>query len=398
MKATEIAAIDIGTSKVRTLMGAIDGTSGLRILGAGIAPSQGMEKGLVADAAGVEESIRQSVKSAETMAGCKLASAYISLTGRYINSMNRQSTVAITHRNQMVHNDDINRALEIALGTSFPAGRRLLQVIPRTYTLDDNQVQEPVGMHGYTLKVEVHLITADVSPIQNLTQCVRKTGIKIDDLIPGSWASAEAVLSEEEKQSGILLADIGVGETDIVVMKNGSPYYTSVIPIAGYLITHDIALGLGLSVDAAEDIKKKYGCVQFSESKNDGITVNKNGTTVSNQKLCQIIQARIEGLIYRIMLELEVSELTQTKFAALIPSGMVITGGGANMPGINELGKEITGLPARTGKPAKLSGISDSKLDDPSWATSIGLLLWQIKNNRTLRGWSRSSRIHSFTI
>lgn len=396
MKATEIAAIDIGTSKVCTLMGSMDGASGLRILGMGIAPSQGMEKGLVADAAGVEESIRQSVKSAETMAGRKLESACISLIGRYISSMNRQGTVAITRRNQTVHIDDIYRALDIALSIPFPAGRKLLQVIPRTYTLDDNQVEEPVGMHGYTLKVEVHLITADVLPIQNLTQCVRKTGIKIEDLIPGSWASAEAVLSDEERQRGILLADIGVGGTDIAVVKDGSPYHTSVIPIGGDLITHDIATGLGLARDAAEDIKKKYGCEQFSQSKNDGITMDQTGTNVSNQKLCQIIQARIEGLIYRLMLELEVSELAQTKLAELIPSGVVITGGGASLPGINELVTEITGLPSRTGNPTKLGGISDSRLDDPSWATSIGLLLWQRKNS-ILRGWSKSSRIHAFT-
>ena len=398
MKRTGIAAIDIGTSKICTLMGMIDGSSGLRILGVGIAPSRGMEKGLAADIGGVEESIRQSVKSAEIMAGCKLESACISLTGRHISSINKSGMVAVTGRDQAVRLNDLYRALNIALDVKLPENRKLLQVIPRAYTLDGNKVQEPVGMHGYELNVEVHLITADTASIQNLIKCITSTGINIDDLIPGSWASAEAVLSEEEKQSGILMADIGAGTTDIAVMKNGSVYYTSVLPVAGSRITHDIAAGLGLSSDIAEEVKKEYGCVTPPEGKKDlEITADKTGHNVSHQVLGQIIRARVEELIHLIVLDLQVFELPRTQYTNLIPSGMVITGGCANLPGINKLVQEITRLPVRTGMPTKLGDISDSRLSDPAYATSIGLLLWPMKNSGSLKWWSKSSGIRAFT-
>jgi cell division protein FtsA len=395
---TKIAAIDIGTSKICTLIGAVDGSSGLRILGMGIAPSQGIEKGLVADVARVEESIRQSVKGAEIMAGCKLESACISLTGRHLSSANRDGIVSITNRAQAVCRNDVLRALNIALDAKFAEDRKLLQVIPRAYVLDGNKVQEPVGMLGYELNVEVHLITADAATTQNLIKCITSTGITIDDLIPGSWASAEAVLSEEEKQSGILVADIGAGTTDIAVMKNGSVYFTSVLPVAGSRISHDIAAGLGLSADFAEEVKKQYGCVTLPEGKKDlGITVDKKRHNVSRQELCEIIQARVEQLIHLIVLELQVFELPRIEYAKLIPSGVVITGGCANLPGINKLAQEITGLPVRTGMPPKLRDISDSRLRDPAYATNIGLLLWQMKNRSSVKWWSKACGIHAFT-
>jgi cell division protein FtsA len=395
---TKIAAIDIGTSKVCTLMGAIDSSSGLRILGMGVVPSQGMEKGLVVDVAGVEESIRQSVKSAEIMAGYKLESACISLSGRNISSRNSQGIVAISGKNQEVRPDDLRRVLNIALDTKVPEDRRLLQVIPRAYTLDGVKVQEAVDMHGYELKVEWHLITASTAPVQNLTKCITGAGIKIDDMIPGSWASAEAVLSEEEKQNGILVADIGAGTTDIAVMKSGSVYYTAVLPVAGSRITHDIAAGLELSFDVAEEIKKKYGSVIPSQDKNNlDITADKSGRSVSYQELCRIIQARVEESVRLLMLELQEFELQRIEYANLIPSGVVITGGCANLPGMIKLVQDITNLPVRVGMPPKLNNISGYKLSDPTYATSIGLLLWQMKNSGTIKWWSRSKGIHAFT-
>jgi cell division protein FtsA len=398
MRNTKIAAIDIGTSKICTLIGAVDGSSGLRILGMGIAPSRGMEKGLVADVAGVEESILQSVKSAEIMADCKLESAYISLSGRHISSSNSQGTVAITHKNQVVHPDALVRALNIALDAKVPEARKLLQVVPRAYTLDGHKVQEPVGLQGYELNVEVHFVTAAVANVKNLTKCIMGAGIKINDLIPGSWASAEAVLNEEEKQSGILVADIGSGSTDIAIMKNGSIYYTSVLPVGGNRITQDITAGLGLSFDVAEEMKKEYGCITLPEGKNDvDITVDKNGRIVSHQKLCHIIRARTAELVHLILFELLVFELPRSEYAKLIPSGIVITGGCANLPGIIELVQGITNLPVRIGRPPTLPDISGSKLSDPAYATSVGLLLWPLKRLGTQKWWSQSSGIRAFT-
>jgi cell division protein FtsA len=398
MKAIDIAAIDIGFSKVCTLIGTTDGESGFRILGAGIAPAKGIAKGLVTDSAALEESIRQSVNSTVIMAGRLIESACIGLSGRHLSSMNSRSIVAITHRNRTVHLDDISRALKIALDIQLPAGRKLLQVIPRTFSLDGQSVQEPVGMYGDELKVEMHMVMADMAPVQNLARCVNNAGVKIKDMIPSSWASAEAILSEDEKQHGVLIADIGAGSTDIAVIKNGSVYHTSALSTAGQWITDEVAARLGISLGLAEEIKKKYGRISRAEEDNDiYITVGNSEGRISQRDLDQIISIRTEALLHLIVLSLQVSELPRLEYHQLIPSGLVITGGSSGLPGINELAHRITSLPVRTGFPLPIGNFSNSQLHNPSYATGVGLLLWQIKNRSTLKWWSRSSGIPAFT-
>jgi cell division protein FtsA len=373
----KIAAIDIGTTKVCTIMGTLDSTSGLRILGVGIAPSHGIEKALVANVTQAKESIRQSIRKAEMMAGYRLDSAYIGVTGKHINSNNNKGTIAITKTDQLVRGDDLRRVLDVALNVKAPADRKMLHVIPRSYTLDGHEVKNPVGMHGYELNVEAHCITAAVASVQNLTQCVRSVGIEIDDLILEPLASAEAVLSEEEKMAGVLIADIGGGTTDIAVMKEGSIYYTSVLPVAGHQITRDIAAGLGLSFELAEEMKKKYSNLLPAGEEEDRV-VGENGHSISYRDLCDIVRARVEE-----MMRLVVLELPRSDYSKLIPAGIVITGGGANMPGIVELTQSITRLPVRIGLPPALNGVSNSLLNDPAYATSVGLVLWKMKNENT---------------
>ncbi len=375
-----IAAIDVGTTKVCTIMGTVDSASGLRVLGVGIAPSQGLEKALVANVAKAKESIRQSVKRAEMMAGYRLDSAYIGVTGRHINSMNNRGTIAITRTDQLIRHDDLKRVLDVALNIRAPADRKMLHVIPRAYTLDGHEVKNPVGMHGYELNVEAHVITASIASVQNLTKCVMTCGIDIDDLILEPLASAEAVLSEEEKlSSGVMIADIGGGTTDVAVLKDGSIYHTSVLPVAGHQITRDIAAGLGLSFDLAEEMKKKYGNVLMTEETNDqDVTVGDNGHAVSYRDLCDIIRARVEEMVRLMLLE-----LPRTDYAKLIPMGIVLTGGSSNLPGIVELTHQVTRMPVRIGTPPVLNGISSPALTDPAYATSVGLLLWRLKNDST---------------
>lgn len=384
----KIAAIDIGTTKVCTIMGTLDSTAGLRVLGVGITPSHGIEKALVANVNQAKESIRQSIRKAEMMAGYRLDSAYIGVTGKHINSMNNRGTIAITKSNQLVRSDDLKRVLDVALNIKSPSDRKMLHVIPRAYTLDGQEVKNPVGMHGYELNVEAHVITAQVASVQNLTQCVRGVGIDIDDLILEPLASAEAVLSEEEKQAGVLIADIGGGTTDIAVLKEGSIYHTSVLPVAGHQVTRDIAAGLGLSFELAEELKKKYGSlVPTSEADNDTI-VGENGHSVSYRDLCDIMHARVEE-----MMRLVVLELPRNDYARLIPAGIVITGGGANIPGIVELTQSITRLPTRIGIPPTLNGVSNSMLNDPAYATSVGLVLWKMKNDSAQKWVTKPSGI-----
>lgn len=387
-----IAAIDVGTTKVCTIMGVLDDKSGLRILGVGIAPSHGIEKALVADANKAKKSIRESIRKAEVMAGHKLGSAYIGVTGRHISSMNSKGTIAITRPDMMVRADDLKRALAVALNVQIPPEQKILHVIPRSYILDGHDVKNPVGMNGSELVIEVHLITASVASVQNLTKVIKGLGVTIEDLILEPLASAEAVLTEEEKQAGVLVADIGGGTTDIAVIKDGSIYHTSVLPAAGHQITVDLTAGLGLSYELAEEMKKKYGTLAQSEEANDPEKmVGESGQSVSFTALCEIMQARVEEIIRLIVLD-----LPNEKYAGLIPAGIVLTGGCANIPGIAELTQKITKLPVRVGVPSALKGVSIEALSNPAYATSVGLITWSIKNKGTSNWFSKRKGLLGF--
>jgi cell division protein FtsA len=388
----KIAAIDIGTTKVCTIMGVLDSTSGLRVLGVGIAPSHGIEKALVADATKAKECIRESVRKAEIMAGHKLESAYIGVTGRHISSMNSKGTIAITRPDLLVKQEDLKRALDVALNVKIPPEQKILHVIPRSYKLDGHEVKNPVGMNGAELEIEVHLITASTASVQNLTKVIKSLGINIDDLILEPLASAEAVLTEEEKLAGVLLADIGGGTTDIAIIKDGSIYHTSVLPAAGHQITTDLTAGLGLSYELAEEMKKKYGTLVQSEEENpEDKTVGENGASVSFTALCEIIQARVEEILRLIILDLP-SENTD----ALIPAGIVLTGGCANIPGIQEVAERLTKMPVRIGAPIALNGVSIEALGNPSYSTSVGLILYAIKNKGTSNWISKHKGFRGF--
>jgi len=251
-------------------------------------------------------------------------------------------------------------------------------VIPRAYSVDGQEgVKNPVGMHGFRLDVETHIITAAVTSIQNLTKCIRGIGIDIDDLILEPLASAEAVLAPEERMDGVLLADIGGSTTDVAVFKDNSICHTSILPVGGYQISRDISIGLGMSFESAEELKKKYGDVTPMGNAEPGEekTVAWGNQNISLKDLSEIIRARTDELI-----RLIVMELPEKDYAHYIPSGMVITGGGANLVGAVDMAREITRFPVRLGTPVNLPGVSDS-LEDPAYATAVGLLLWRSRNN-----------------
>jgi cell division protein FtsA len=368
-----ITSIDVGTTKICTIMADIvDGVP--RVVGVGISPSKGLHKGLVINIHEARDSIRDSVRKAEQTSNFKVESAYIGVTGRHVTSNNNHGVVAITRNDRVVRPGDLKRVLTSAQSIKIPADRRLLHVIPRGYAVDGQAgVKNPVGMHGFRLDVETHVITTAVTSIQNLVKCVRSLGIEIEDLILEPLASSEAVLSEDERQVGVVMADIGGGTTDVAIFKDGSIWHTSILPVAGYQLTRDIAIGLGLPFEIAEEMKKKYGSVMpvYEKKKGDAApAISKDGHGVSHHDLCEIIKARVEEILRLIVLE-----MPDSNYEAIVPAGLVLTGGSANLSGLDTLGREILNLPVRIGVPSNTHGIGDM-LQDPAYATSVGLLLW----------------------
>ena len=382
---TAFAAIDVGTTKVCSIMGNVDDKGTIQVRGVGLTPSKGLHKGLVVNINEAKESIRESVRKAEQASGSKMESAYVGVTGRHVISLNNQGVIAISRSDQMVRPDDLRRVLQAARSITVPNDRKLLHVIPRGYAVDGQKgVKNPVGMHGFRLDVETHIITASVASVQNLVKCVRGVGVEIEDLILEPLASAEAVLRADERDVGVIIADIGGGTTDVAVFKEGSIWHTSILPVAGYQITRDIAIGLGLPFEVAEAMKKKYGSVaplqdSVAETTHRG---QENGHTVSHNDLSDIIRARVEEVLRLILLELPRSD-----YASLVPAGLVLTGGSSNLNGIANLGQEILDLPVRVGGISQnMYGITDI-LRDPAYATSVGLLLWGTRRQKGEQGW-----------
>ncbi|MBI4181112.1 MAG: cell division protein FtsA [Chloroflexi bacterium] len=385
-KSTILTAIDVGTTKVCTVVAEVNAGDIVRVAGVGITPSHGLHKGLVANITDAQESIRASVAKAEQISGYRVESAYVGVTGRHVSSLNNRGVINIKRNDRLVRSEDLKRVLQNAQSVRVPSDRKLLHVIPRSYAVDGQVgVKNPIGLHGSRLDVETHVITAAIASVQNLAKCIRGIGVEVEDLVLEPLASSEAVLTEVEKQAGVILADIGGGTTDIAVFKDGSIWHTAILPVAGYQLTRDVAIGLNLPFDVAEEMKKKYGSVlSVYESKTaSSKTIAEDGHGISYQDLCDIIRIRVEEIIRLILLELPRSE-----YEAVVPAGLVLTGGSSNLSGIDVLGRQIMRLPVRVGSPINLPGITDT-LRDPAYATSAGLLLWGLKHEGK-RNWKPS--------
>ncbi len=382
-----ITAIDVGTTKVATIIAECSEEGAVHVLGVGIAPSYGMHKGLVVDINDAKESIRESVRRAEQSCSMKISSAYVGVTGRHVISNNNHGVVAITNMDRVVKPSDLRRVMSTTGAVKVPSDRKLLHVIPRNYSVDgQNGVKNPVGMHGERLDVEAHIITAASNSINNLVQCIHGIGLDIDDMVLEPLASSEAVLTEEERQKGVAIADIGGGTTDVCIFRDGSIFHTAILPVAGYQMTRDLAVGLGLGQDVAEEMKKRYGTVIpiENESAIDQISkMSEDSQGIAYQTLCEILRARVEEILRLIILE-----LPSSNYESIIPAGLVLTGGSSNIAGIEQLGSEILKLPVRIGYPLHVSGITDV-LRDPAHATGVGLLLWGSKNQPQTKTWQK---------
>jgi cell division protein FtsA len=372
-----ISAIDVGTTKIATLVANVKAEDDIEILGVGVVPSHGLHKGIVVNMDEAKQSIATSVKEAQRVSGIRIDSAYVGVTGRHITSLNNRGVISIPRDDRLVRTQDLKRALSAARNVTVAEGKRVLHAIPRSYALDGQEgVKQPVGMHGRRLDVETHIITASVTSIQNLAKCVRSIGIDVEDLILEPLASGEAVLSPEERDTGVIMADIGGGTTDIAVFKNGSIYHTAIVPVAGYQVTSDISIGLGLPFNIAEKMKKRYGNVTPTLELDETVQVGtENGHSASYKDLCNIIRARMEELLQLILMEMPTSD-----YNALAPCGLVLTGGTANLPGLDELAQSLLRIPVHKGRPLNkgIYGISDI-LQDPAYATAVGLLLWPVR-------------------
>lgn len=372
-----VASLDIGSSKIRTVVGLKDENSPVpNIIGVGIAPSTGLRKGAVIDVEETINSISSSLEDAERMAGEPINHVFLGIGGNHIESLNSRGVIAISQGENEIGEDDVDRVLEAAQAVTIPSNRRILRIIPKTFIVDEQKgIKYPVGMTGIRLEVETHIITGFEPTIKNLEKCVLQSGVDIDDIIPTCLSPSEAVLSKRQKELGVVVVDIGCGGTSVSVFEDGAILYTAVIPVGGENVTNDVAIGMRTSIDTAEKLKIEYGSVipeDVSERETiDLALISKLDThIVSKRQLVEMIQARYHEIFLLVK-----DELTKIHRDGMLPAGVVLTGAGAKIPGVIDLAREILNLPTQIGFPQNYDGVVD-KIDDPAYATAIGLLIW----------------------
>jgi len=369
-----VVGLDIGTSKIVAIVGELHGDGQVEVVGLGSHASRGLKRGVVVDIESTEQSIQRAIEEAELMADCQIHSVFAGIAGSHISSLNSHGAVAI--RDKEVTDADVERVLESARAVAVPADQRILHVLPQEYVIDSTDgIRQPIGMSGVRLEARVHLVTAAVSAVQNVTKCVARCGLQVDDLILQQLASSYAVLSDDEKDLGIALVDIGAGTTDIAVFTEGAIRYTTCIPIAGDLVTNDIAVALRTPTVHAEEIKIKYACaLEQMASSDETIQVPSVGDRpprrLERQTLAQVVEARYRELFSHVH-----KQLRQSGFESMIPAGLVLTGGGSKMEGVTELAEEIMHMPVRLGAPQHVSGLSEV-VNNQIHATGFGLLIY----------------------
>ncbi|MFC2023334.1 cell division protein FtsA [Chloroflexota bacterium] len=375
-----IVGIDIGTTKVCTLVGEVNDDTRPRIIGVGLAPSRGLRKGVVVNVNEATESIKTSVQKAERISGYQIGSALVAVGGGHISAINSRGVVGISRGQRGITASDIERALDAARAIAIPHNREIIHTIPRGYVVDGQEgVRDPLGMQGIRLEVEAHIVTGASTSVSNLVKCVRDAGVEIDDLILQPLASGEAVLKDSEQEMGVVLADIGGGTTDVGIFMEGSIWHTVILGTGGEYLTRDVAVGLRTPRRTAEDLKIRYGhAVPASLDEDELIEITSFGDgsrqSVSRLRLAEIIEARAEEII-----SLTMREVKRSGYDGLLAAGLVLCGGSAELAGFKELATELLDLPVRIGAPHDLQGLTDV-LESPAYATSVGLLLWGIRH------------------
>jgi cell division protein FtsA len=422
-----VVGMDIGTTKICTVVGEIGRGAALNVLGVGVAQSRGLAKGMVVDITETVRSISLSLERAERLSGCKIGSAYVGVAGSHVSSLNSRGVVAVSRADRVITHDDVQRAIDAARAVTIPTQREVLHVIPRSYIVDGHEgVRDPVGMAGFRLEVETHIATGAVTALQNLVRCVQRAGIEVDDLVLQPLASSEAALSEQERNLGVVLVDIGGGTTDVAIFIEGSIWHTVVLPVGGSHLTNDLSIVLKVPAEAAERLKVLYGQIlppptldtlfagarrkpaparppPAADGDGDGRTPVQVEVAaeeeeappdeppedylevetftpgvyqqVSQTLVSQILEARLEQVF-----GLVAAEIRRSGYDGLLPAGVVLTGGTARLPGVAELAQRVLQMPVRVSVPQGITGLTDT-LDSPAYATSVGLALWATRHS-----------------
>jgi cell division protein FtsA len=394
-----IVGIDVGTTKICTLVGEMNGQGDLQIVGVGVAPSRGMRKGVVVDVQQATDAVLESVSKAERTSGYKITRAHVSLAGEHVSSTNSMGVVAVGG-DQGILAEDVDRALDSARAVSIPHGREIIHIIPRGFTVDGQDgVRNPIGMHAFRLEVEAHIVTASLTSLLNLSKCVEGAGVQVDELVLNSISSAESVLTETEKEMGVIVADIGGGTTDLAIYIEGMIWHTKVLPVGGNHVSNDVAIGLRLPFNVAEKAKIERGHARskdvdhtatFDLQPFEGSPV----VRIARHDLTRVIEARMAE-IFGLVLQ----EAKRSGYDGLLSAGLVVCGGAAQLPGLTALAQDVLDIPVRVGQPQNLRGLVDA-LHSPAYATSVGLLRWgtqehaPLKSRRSSGEWGR--RIKGF--
>jgi cell division protein FtsA len=385
-----IASIDIGTTKVCTLVGEVNELGVLRIVGVGVTPSRGMRKGIVVNASETADAIVASVERAERISGYQVTQAYVSIAGAHISSMNSRGIVAIPNSDRGISDEDVARALDASQAISIPEHHEVIHVVPRGFLIDGQEgVSDPHGMFGARLEVEAHIVTGSSLSIQNLVKCVSTLNIEVDELILSPLAAGEAVLTPTERSMGVALADIGGGTTDIAIFIEGSVWHTAVLPVGGNHLTNDVAICLRTPFEDAEEVKKRYGHalpeqIPADEELDIAAFGEETHQQISRHYLADVLNARVEEIA-----SLVLQEIKRSGYDGLLPAGVVLCGGTADLPGIRDVFRQVVGLPVRIGQPHDLQGLVDT-LINPAYASSVGLLLWGNRQKLPVRPHSSS--------
>ena len=371
-----IVGIDVGTTKVCTLIGELNEEDQLEVIGVGVAPSRGLRKGVVVNPEETVASIMASLQKAEQQSGYKVMSAYVGIAGAHVNSVNSHGVVAVRRHDNLVTQEDVSRALEAARVVTIPPDREIIHVLPRHFVIDGQEgIKNPVNMLGHRLEVHTTIIDGAVTSIHNLLRCIDRVGVAVDGLVLEPLASGEAVLTEAERELGVVLIDIGGGTTDVAVYTEGSLAHACIIPVGGNHISNDIAVGLRTPFAAAEEIKIRHayaiaGLVDDDRTIDVSSFDKSDGRPVSRRVLSEIVEARLAETF-----ELVSDHLNRAGFEEGLPAGIVLTGGTAQLQGIRRLAADIFHSPVRIGTPNGIYGLVDA-ISTPAYATSVGLLKW----------------------
>lgn len=365
--------LDIGTTKVVALVGEVGLGGHIDVVGIGSHPSRGLKRGIVINIDATIQSIKHAIEEAELMAGCEIHSVYTGIAGGHIRSLNSHGIVAI--RDREVMQPDIDRVVDAARAVAIPADQKILHILPQEFVIDSQEgVREPIGMSGVRLEAKVHIVTGSVSAVQNIVKCIERCGLHVSDIILQQLASSSSVLTDDEKELGVCLVDIGGGTTDIAIFTDGAIRHSAVIPIAGDQVTNDIAVALRTPTKHAEEIKLKYACALDNLTDDENIAVpsssnQKQAREVPRKTLINVVGARYEELFTLVL-----AELRRSRFADLIGAGIVLTGGASKVEGVVDLAEQVFQLPVRVGMPQNIGGMVEV-INNPIYATGTGLLL-----------------------